>query len=120
MKNTVLLCSFVRNDAIELAQSISRIKDNFDTGSSPIFVLQDENESDRVILTYNITKEDNLNFKSAIRDTIQVHRKKGTNTLYTLNALNEVVRLENNQLDHNYQVDWNQYQNCLFDSLTLF
>jgi predicted amidohydrolase len=43
-----------------------------------------------------------------------IHRKKETNTLYTVNALNTVIRFENNGvLDKRYQIDWNRYRNSL-------
>ncbi len=54
-----------------------------------------------------------MDFNEAVRDTIQVHRKKMTNTLYTLNALNQAIIKENDRLDSNYKIDWNQYQNSL-------
>jgi hypothetical protein len=46
------------------------------------------------------------------QNTISIHRKKETNTLYTVNALNEVIRAVNNGvLDRSYQLDWAMYQN---------
>jgi len=43
-----------------------------------------------------------------------VHRKKHTNTLYTINALNELIRsLNNGLLDKSYIVDWDNYRNCI-------
>jgi len=46
------------------------------------------------------------------QNTISIHRKKETNTLYTVNALNEVIRRVNNGvLDKTYQLDWSHYQN---------
>ena len=46
------------------------------------------------------------------QNTISIHRKKETNTLYTVNALNEVIRKVNNGiLDKTYQLDWTRYQN---------
>lgn len=114
MRNTVLLCSFIRNDAINLARAISNIKNNFNVNKNKIFVLEDQDDVERVILTYNVEKSANINFKCAVRDTIQVHRKKPTNTLYTLNALNEIIRQENHdEEDHNYRVDWEQYNDSL-------
>jgi hypothetical protein len=47
-------------------------------------------------------------------NTISVHRKKETNTLYTVNALNEIIqRLNNGVLDKTYQLEWYNYQNSL-------
>ena len=42
------------------------------------------------------------------------HRKKETNTLYTINALNRLIESVNNGvLDTSYQVDWENYRNCM-------
>ena len=47
-------------------------------------------------------------------NTISLHRKKNTNTLYTINALNNLIRLLNNGvLDTSYQVDWENYRNTM-------
>ena len=43
-----------------------------------------------------------------------VHRKKETNTLYTINSLNALIRKENDGiLDNKYSVDWTKYANAL-------
>jgi len=114
MRNdSVLLCSFIRNNAIDLARAISNIKGCFKLSMSSVFVLEDLNNPDTVILTYNVQKNQGIDFSEAIRDTIQVHRKKNTNTLYTLNALNEIILQENGDLDASYQIEWNEYYNTL-------
>ena len=43
-----------------------------------------------------------------------LQRKKQSNTLYTINALNEVIRSKNGGvLDKRFNVDWAEYQNTL-------
>ena len=43
-----------------------------------------------------------------------IHRKQETNTLYTINALNEAIRKDNNGvLDKKFSLDWPQYRNSL-------
>jgi hypothetical protein len=43
-----------------------------------------------------------------------IHRKKETNTLYTINALNEAIREDNGGvLDKSFSLDWTKYQNSL-------
>ena len=43
-----------------------------------------------------------------------IHRKKETNTLYTINALNEAIREENDgMLDKKFSLNWSTYQNSL-------
>ena len=49
-----------------------------------------------------------------VDNTILVHRKKQTNTLYTINALNELIKsLNNGILDKKFLINWNDYQNCI-------
>lgn len=43
-----------------------------------------------------------------------VHRKKESNTMYTINALNALITAENGGvLDKSYQVDWEKYRNSV-------
>ena len=47
-------------------------------------------------------------------NTISIHRKKDSNTLYTVNALNAVIKnLNNGVLDKSFMVDWSRYENTL-------
>ena len=69
--------------------------DNFELVGNKIFVLQDESDKFKKILTYNIVKGDTL-FSKIVKNTISLHRTKDINSLYTLNALNEVIRSQNN------------------------
>ena len=58
--------------------------------------------------------EFNEDFQEPTIDTISLHRKKQSNTLYTINALNEVIRSKNNGiLDKKFMVDWDEFQNTL-------
>ena len=61
--------------------------------------------------TYNIKK---LAYYSQLPNTISLHRKKNTNTLYTINALNDLIReLNGGKLDKSYPIQWENYTNCL-------
>ena len=43
-----------------------------------------------------------------------VHRKKETNTLYTINALNELIKkLNGGVVDTSYRVNWLHYKNSI-------
>ncbi len=75
-----------------------------------LFVLQIKN-SDEYVVTYNI---DQGNITSIPENTILVHRKKESNTLYTINALNELIKqLNNGVVDTKYKVNWNHYKNSI-------
>ena len=104
MADTLLLATFCK--ARDVKETIDLIATEFEVVGGKIFVLQDESDRYKKILTYNIVKEE-IVFSEVIKNTISLHRKKETNTLYTLNALNEVVRDQNNvKVDSNFSVDW--------------
>lgn len=43
--------------------------------------------------------------------TISIHRKKQTNTLYTINALNTLIKdINNGVLDRTLELDWENYK----------
>ena len=75
-----------------------------------VFVLSIEN-SDEFICTFNIEKG---NVGKQLPGAMLLHRKKDTNTMYTINSLNNLVKSENNGiLDNNYVIDWSKYRNSL-------
>ena len=111
MNDTLLLATFCKSRDVK--DIISLINDSFEIVGGKIFVLQDESERHKKILTYNIVKEEVV-FSDVIKNTISLHRKKETNTLYTLNALNEVVMDQNDgKLDSQFSVDWEPHRNTL-------
>jgi len=61
--------------------------------------------------TYNVEASTDI---TILDNTISLHRKKNTNTLYTINALNRLIESVNNGvLDTSFQVDWENYRNCM-------
>ena len=111
IKDTLLLATFCK--ARNVRTTIDLIMDNFELVGNKIFVLQDEADKFKKLLTYNIVKGDTL-FSNIVKNTISLHRKKDINSLYTLNALNEVIRSQNNgELDEKFSVDWEDYKNTV-------
>ena len=107
---TQLLCTFTRqsrlNETIDIIISCNEIL------YDKIYIFQNQDDLTQLICTYNIKLVDN--YEENIENTISLHRKKQSNTLYTINALNEVIRSKNNGvLDKRYNVDWSEYQNTL-------
>ena len=77
-----------------------------------IFVLESL-DGEKIMLTYNVDMN-NSSSESMVDNTILVHRKKQTNTLYTINALNELIKsLNNGVLDKRFPIEWNNYRNCI-------
>lgn len=108
--NNKLYCTFVSpGEEVQLAQSLFQ---NYPILFEKVFILSIPNE-DKIVLTYNI---DHNNYKEnlTIPNTILVHRKKQTNTLYTINALNElIIYLNHGVLDTRFRIPWEDYRNSL-------
>ena len=111
---TQLLCTFTTQ--FNLEQSIRDITKHFKIVFDKIYVLQNEDKPKELICTYNVDQEDDIDFNK-VKNTISLHRKKITNTLYTINALNELIKTINNGvLDTTYQVEWDMYKNMILIS----
>ena len=107
---TQLLCTFTRQSSLD--DVINIIIECNDILYDKIYVFSNLNDSSQLMCTYNVEFDDT--YQDGIMDTISLHRKKQTNTLYTINALNEVIRSKNNGvLDKKFQVDWTEFQNSL-------
>jgi hypothetical protein len=111
MYNTVLLATFL-NHRRKVSSVLKIIASNFDVVNDKVFLLQDVDEDNNFILSYNVMKKD-IVFSDIVRNTISLHRKKETNTLYTLNALNELVIIQNGELDSTFTLDWIGYENSI-------
>jgi hypothetical protein len=108
--NNRLYCTFTTTDEVDLL--IDKIKSSYVVLFNKIFVLENLKE-DKLMLTYNVDLG-NSNGDFLIDNTILVHRKKQTNTLYTINALNELIKsLNNGVLDKTFSINWNDYRNCI-------
>ena len=111
---TQLLCTFTTQHNLE--QTIRDITKNFKIVFEKIYVLQNEDKPKELICTYNVDQSDDIDF-NLVNNTISLHRKKITNTLYTINALNELIKTINNGvLDTTYQVPWDVYKNMILIS----
>ena len=108
--NNRLYCTFVEPN--EINEISNKIQSSYKVLFDKIFVLESL-DGEKVMLTYNVDLG-NSNGEFAIGNTILVHRKKQTNTLYTINALNELIKsLNNGVLDKSYSINWNDYKNCI-------
>jgi hypothetical protein len=106
--NNKLFCTFTKLEDID--NLVSNITSLYSVMYNKLFVLQVKN-SDEYVVTYNI---DQGNITSIPDNTILVHRKKESNTLYTINALNELIKqLNNGIVDTKYKVEWNHYRNSI-------
>ena len=108
---TQLLCTFTTKNDID--QIVKDITDSYKIVFNKIYVLQNENHTDELICTYNVDLSKGADFND-VKGTISLHRKKHSNTLYTIYALNEVVaNLNNGVIDSKFAVPWENYKNSL-------
>ena len=108
---TQLLATFTTKTDLE--KTIESIKGAYTIAFGKIYVLQNEDSVGELICTYNVDLSAGADFND-VKGTISLHRKKHTNTLYTINALNEVIAdLNNGVVDSKYIVPWENFQNTL-------
>jgi hypothetical protein len=108
--NTQLLCLFTLNT--ELQNSIDFILNSYEIINPNVFVLENKIKAEELFITFNVEKGSapiNSKWK-----TILVHRKKQSNTIYTINALNEVVKSKTGgHIDSSFIIDWDEFRNCI-------
>jgi len=92
---------------------MDQISKTINIGTNEIFTFINEDDQNEYILTYNMNPDyANTKFTTIWRNTISVHRKNQTNTIYSLNAMNELIKEKcGGQLDKSYNIDWTRYRN---------
>tara|TARA_R110000765_G_scaffold29729_1_gene70752 strand:+ start:207 stop:599 length:393 start_codon:yes stop_codon:yes gene_type:complete len=108
--NNRLYCTFTTPESYEEITDV--IQTSYVILFDKLFVLESLDEK-KIMLTYNVDIGNSM-VNTMIDNTILVHRKKQTNTLYTINALNELIRsINGGVLDKSFAVDWSDYRNCI-------
>ena len=108
---TKLLATFTTKT--DLDKTIESIKGAYTIAFGKIYVLQNEKDVNELICTYNVDLEAGADYND-VKGTISLHRKKHSNTLYTINALNEVIaNLNNGLIDSKFIVPWENFKNTL-------
>ena len=106
--NNKLFCTFTTREGLD--SLISDITSQYDIMYNKMFVLEIK-DSEELVVTYNV---DQGNINSIPANTILVHRKKESNTLYTINALNELIKsLNGGVVIRRYRVEWMHYRNTI-------
>ena len=103
-KHNRLYCTFVKVDRLEETLKLLEGKTE-----GKIFILDIGKEREQV-LTYNLLGKFP---EELLETTVLCHRHRLTRTLYTINALNTIVRQEIGTKDKGYKVDWNRYKDSL-------
>jgi len=103
-----LFCTFV--PLTEVDSFIKEITSEYTILYNKIFVLHIKS-NDEYVCTYNV---DQPNINNIPENTILVHRKKESNSLYTINALNELIKsLNSGVVDTNFRINWQHYKNTI-------
>jgi hypothetical protein len=100
----VLLMSF--SSEVEYRTHLQVIREIYRPDSS-IFVLQNCDNDDEIFITFNTE----YNFKTP--GIIKIHKKRETNTLFSVDSVNELSIRANGKIDKSFVPDWEQYRNCL-------
>jgi hypothetical protein len=107
---TQLLCTFTTKEGLQ--KTLQDIRETYVIVYNYIYILQNKSDLDELFVTYNINTE--FRPPQPLEDTILIHRKKESNTLYTINALNQLVKEENGGiLDKTFIIDWNKFKNSV-------
>ena len=107
---TQLLCTFTTKG--ELQNTLQLIRETYHIVYNYIYILQNKGNLDELFITYNIDTA--FQPENPLENTILIHRKKESNTLYTINALNELVKEENGGvLDTSFIINWQKFKNSI-------
>jgi hypothetical protein len=117
-KHGVLLASFMTTESEdEVMEEVQKIISELELTNNLIFLLQDTENPEKKVLTYNIVPVKGQPYNKNLF-TMRVHRKKQTNTLYTINALNQAIALEHDgQTGKHLKLDWESYSNSVLLSI---
>lgn len=104
-----LLCTF--SNSSQYTDVLNEIPQQYKLIDNKIFIFANENNLRELYLTFNVEKGEQIN---RYKGTISIHRKKQTNTLYTLNAMNKLIADENGGIfDKSFQLNWDLYKNSI-------
>lgn len=104
--NAQLLCTFAKYNTFQ--NEVDALSEYYNILEKKVYVLQNTANKDEIFLTYNAEK----NGSQFYTNTISVHRKKEFNIIYSINALNELIKEQNNGIVSNtFQINWEQYRN---------
>jgi hypothetical protein len=103
-----LVCTFSTLDEVDLL--VNNIRSTYNIKYNKMFILHVQS-SDEYAVTYNVEPG---NVNELPENTILVHRKKDSNTLYTINALNELIKnLNGGVVDTKFPIEWQHYRNTI-------
>jgi hypothetical protein len=105
-----LLCTFI--DKLDLNDIVNKIQLTYNLAFGKIYILENLENENQLVLTYNAISPNRTLFNT-FSSTISVHRKKQTNTIYTINAINKLIENKLGFLDKAYQINWEELRNSV-------
>ena len=103
-----LLATFTTKDNLD--ETIEKIVDAYPIIFRKVYVLQNENTVNDLICTSNVATHESIDYNN-VDGKISLHRKKHSNTLYTINALNECIKnLNNGVMDNKFMIPWENFK----------
>jgi len=109
MKSRQLLCMF--SNVISYKNDLDSINKLYAPIITKFFVFENINNKKELYITYSI---DTAKKFQKLNSTISIHRKKETNTLFTLNSMNKLITEDNGGVfDKDFQVNWELYRDCI-------
>lgn len=107
MSRYKLLCTFSNTDTLD--STLDLIEEKF-TYLEKIFIFANSSNSNEKYLTFNI----DITQDQVHHNFISIHRKKETNTMYSVNAVNVLVKqITGGEINPRVQLDWESYRNSL-------
>jgi hypothetical protein len=108
-RKKILLCTFA--DETNIQKTLNLICKTYTVVNNKVIVLYDEQNPSCMYCIYNIYEHLH---EGQLEKTILLHRRRDTNTLYTINSLNKLIcKLNNGKLDPSYKIDWKSIDNTL-------
>ena len=112
LRDSALIGTFLHSNTVS-PSTIRSIVETFQ--AHKIFVFEIKDTEKRFLLTFNIknsTKDSRLReYKKEYKNTVQLHRSKENNTLFTINSLNQVILEQGDSKEDRPKVDWSPYKN---------
>jgi hypothetical protein len=106
-ENRQLVCTFATQN--QLLTTMRSILSSFDIMYNRVYIFESVENRNDVFYTYNIRGV--KPGQQFLPNTISIHRKKQSNTFYTINALNNLIQeINNGVLDKEYAVEWDNYR----------
>lgn len=91
----------------DLESTLDKIKANYTILYNKIFVFSSP-QTEELICTYNVDQV-NCNNIHIIENTILLHRKKATKTLFSINAINTLNSGAKKDENGQYELSWEDY-----------